>query len=157
MKTQRRNTPLLSRLARLLRGPGSDAGSIAVEFAIAAPILLGLLFGIMEVGRLLFTQSMMYYAAESSTRWAIVNEMEPSETQADYENRIQAYAKTKVMLIGSNSVNFNVKTPGNAVDKTRQINVNASYQFSFMMPFVTAATGPIELSAQSIGFLAEED
>ena len=47
--------------------------SMAVEFAFIGPVILGMLFGVIEFGRLAYTQSTLNFAAEETTRFAIVN------------------------------------------------------------------------------------
>ena len=46
------------------------AGSAAVEFALTIPVLLGLLLGIAEFGRLMWTQNSIQYAVEQAARCA---------------------------------------------------------------------------------------
>ncbi len=65
------------RLVRFFRGPVSEAGVTAVEFALAASVFLTLLLGVIELGRFSFTQAMLFYAAEEGTRWAVVNPRQP--------------------------------------------------------------------------------
>jgi Flp pilus assembly protein TadG len=147
-----------SLLARFFRGPLSRAGSTAVEFAVGLPIFLSMLFGVMEGGRALFTQAVLFYAAQEATRWAVVNprDVDGGETLADYEARIKTYAQSKIILISSNkTVAIPTTSPEDPIDNTRTITVTVNYQFDWMMPFVSAATGPITLTANSSGFLAE--
>jgi Flp pilus assembly protein TadG len=145
-------------LGPLLRGPLSQAGSTAVEFALGLPVFLALLFGTMEGGRAIFTQSVLFYAAEEATRWAIVNTQDEAggETLVQYQNRIETYAKDQLILISPNQTSAAVATaPTNPVDNTRTISITVNYNFSFMLPYIGAAAGPIQMSATSTGFLAE--
>lgn len=48
-------------------------GASAVEFALVLPVLLTLLFGTLEVGRLMWVRSTMQFAAEEATRYALVH------------------------------------------------------------------------------------
>lgn len=56
------------RLARLRRVSRRDDGSSAVEFALVLPLFLLLLFGTVDFGFILYTQSVMQDAAREATR-----------------------------------------------------------------------------------------
>ena len=160
----KRNRPLLSSLVRLFRGPESQSGVTAVEFALAASVFLALLLGVIELGRFAFTQSMLFYAAEEGTRWAVVNPpppaSAPSSEQSAYENQLTDFIKTKVALSGlidgegvDAIVNPNIT---NNADNTRWVDIEVRYTFTFLMPFL-GGLGPIQINADSTGFLAEEE
>jgi Flp pilus assembly protein TadG len=61
---------VLNRLNRALRG---SEGQDLVEFALVVPILLLLLFGILEMGRLVFTYNTLANAAREGARFGIVH------------------------------------------------------------------------------------
>lgn len=131
-------------------------GATAVEFALTAPIVLGLIFGAMEGGRAIFTQAVLNHAAQSTTRWAIVNPPAAGQTAQQYSDSLEVHANSKLILISPNKVATSTATsPTNPADNTRTITISVSYDFDWMLPFVGAATGPIRLSAMSSGFLAE--
>lgn len=48
-------------------------GASAVEFAIILPMLLMLVFGVMEFGRALWTQNALHYSVEQAARCATVD------------------------------------------------------------------------------------
>lgn len=52
----------------------SRRGVAAVEFALAAPVVVLLLFGSIELGRALWSHSTLQYAAEQAARYASVTE-----------------------------------------------------------------------------------
>src|SRR5262249_49875900 len=60
----------VSLAARLI---GARRGTTAVEFALIALPLLLLLLGIIEFGRMLWTQSALHYAVQEAARCAAVN------------------------------------------------------------------------------------
>jgi Flp pilus assembly protein TadG len=129
-----------------------------VEFAIGLPVFLALLFGVMEGGRAIFTQAVLFYAAEEATRWAIVNgqDTEGGETLVQYEARIETYARDQLILISPDQTSTAAATaPTNPVDNTRTISVTLTYNYQLLLPYVGSATGPIQMSATSSGFLAE--
>jgi Flp pilus assembly protein TadG len=62
-------TTTFSRAKAFLR---CNAGSSAVEFAIAAPILFVLMFAVIEFGRAWWTKNALQYAIERAARYAVV-------------------------------------------------------------------------------------
>src|SRR5512143_2460198 len=51
---------------------GDIAGSAAVEFAVTAPVLILLMFGMIEAGRALWAQNSLQYAVERAARCRVV-------------------------------------------------------------------------------------
>src|SRR5690554_2480659 len=61
-------------------GKRGEAGASLVEFAIVAPLLFLLLFGVIEFGRLLATHTSVYTAAREGARYATATGEDPSGT-----------------------------------------------------------------------------
>ena len=142
--------------ARLKAWLAETNGATAAEFALVAPFFLALIFGVMEGGRVMFTQGVINYATQSTTRWAVVNPPASGQTTEQYTDVLEDYAKSKLILISPNKVAASTATsPPNPADNTRTITITVSYDFDWMLPFVGSATGPIQLTAMSSGFLAE--
>lgn len=91
------------------------AGSAAVEFALTVPVLLLLLFGAVEYGRLLWVQNSIQYAAEQAARCAAMGQT-PGATLCTTASATQAYAASKVVGYTVASTAFTVyyqcATPG---------------------------------------------
>lgn len=83
---------------RLLR---NRDGASTIEIAFALPILIALLLGAFEFGRLFFTWSTIQYAAEQTGRYAMGK---PSSTTTELTN----FLKTKLPGLVANSVAVNV-------------------------------------------------
>ena len=146
-----------ARRFRLGRLSDQSGMAVSIEFALIAPILLGLVFGVMEAGRLMFTQGVLYFAAQETTRFAMVTQPtgDPPDLAA-YESLLSDFAKDKVIIIDPNLVR-----PTPAVDAvvdpatgTRTVSVQVAYDFEWMLPFV-GDSGTITLTSTSEGFLAE--
>jgi len=108
----------------------SNAGSTAVEFAIAAPIMLALMFAIIEFGRAWWTKNTLQYAVERAVRYAVIcsgNNCPPSDTQ------IKAYAVGQVngQTIDSSSFAVSHPDPGTTC-------VNYTYNYA---PWFTGELG----------------
>ena len=92
-------------------------GATAVEFAVVVPIVLMILFGIIEYGRYFFVRNIMDSAAREAARYAVVN-----STAATAAN-VQSVANTRMQPImnsfvgGTYAVNvfWLDPTAGNAV------------------------------------------
>lgn len=136
------------RISNLLSGKRAvrdESGVSAMEFAIAVPIALLMLFAVVEFGRAVFTQGMMFYAAEEATRWGIVN---PDATAAE----IQEYANSKLGLQKLADHATIVADPVANPDDTITVSVVITFPYQLAIPFGNLA--PITLSASSEGFLA---
>ncbi len=111
-------------------------GATAVEFSLILPALLLLLFGIVEFGRLLWTQSALHFAVEEAARCATVDAANCGSASA-----VQSFAVARAAGLGLQNSVFSLTSPacGNQV--------SASYPF----PFVLATLFPysITLTAQS--------
>jgi Flp pilus assembly protein TadG len=65
------------------------SGATAVEFAFVVPVVLMLIFGIFEYGRLMCVQQITENAARTGARFAVVNTNDPNmvtDTQAVVDN-----------------------------------------------------------------------
>jgi Flp pilus assembly protein TadG len=99
----------------------SNAGSTAVEFAIAAPILFVLMFAIIEFGRAWWTKNSLQYAIERAARYAIVcNGACPSDAAVTTFAASQVYDQ----MIAATA--FTVTHPGGASGQTC-VNYNFTY------------------------------
>ena len=111
-------------------------GGMAVEFALVMPIFALLLFGIVEFGQVLWTQSALHFAVEEAARCATVDAANCGSVSA-----VQSFAVSRAAGLGLQNSVFSLTNPacGNQV--------SASYPF----PFVMATLFPysITLTAQS--------
>jgi Flp pilus assembly protein TadG len=124
---------------------GRDRGATAVEFALLLPLLLLIVFGIVDFGRALNAQITLTQAAREGARLAALGE--PNVTGA-----------TQAAATGLNPVSVRVTAcPAGALPTANAV-VNVSYTFSFITP-VGAIAGliggggfgaPITLSAQGV-------
>ena len=119
-------------LSRIRNFSRSNAGSTAVEFALAAPILFLLMFGVVEFGRAWWTKSSLQLAIERAARYAVVcNTPAPCASEA----AIEAYAAAQMTAdpVASNTFKF---TPGGAGEWC------VSYTYSYT-PWFVGDYGPL--------------
>ncbi len=144
-------------LTRLVNGLGCDAGMTAVEFALVAPIILGLLLGAMEMGRAGFSLAVLNRAAAQTTRWVVVNprDVTGSESLATYKTRIETFARSKLALVSPANIVSVTATPiADAANNATEVDVQIVYDFKWTLPFVS--DGKTRLTATSSGFVVRD-
>ena len=72
---------------RRLGPPGRRRGAAAVEFAVVAPVLLILVFGMIDVGRMIMVQQLMNDAAREGARTASLG----GSSFAEVSSRVSAF------------------------------------------------------------------
>ncbi len=98
-------------------------GATALEYGIILPVLLLLLLGIMDAGRLLWVYTTLYRSAEAAARCAAVNTTVcGTATQIQNDAAAQAWGMTVAPGV------FSVSNPSCGVQ------VTASYSFKFYAP-----------------------
>ena len=106
---------------------GDRSGGAGIEFALVAPFLIMILFGVFAFGWSMNTISSVRYALEASARSLQLNN---TLTQSD----IQAVATQKLQALGLQNVNVTI-TIDPASDGFRMAHVNASYAFVIGFPY----------------------
>ncbi|TXL76362.1 pilus assembly protein [Vineibacter terrae] len=64
-----------------------EGGGPAIEFAIAGPVVLLVLFGCIEFGRVFWIRNTLEYAVEEAARYATLNK---SATQSDIQTKVRS-------------------------------------------------------------------
>jgi len=100
------------------------SGSEAVEFALVLPAFLIFVLGLVDCGRLLWTNGTLAHAVESASRCAVVNTSICGTTAT-----VQAYAVTQAWGLGLTSSAFTVVTT------TCGTRVNGTVNFTFFIPW----------------------
>ncbi len=125
-----------------------DRGAAAVEFALCLPLLLLLVFGIIDFGRALNAQITLSQAAREGVMLA---------AEGDSSAAVQARAEAAAPELGAISVTIATACAPNA-GPAADAQVDVSYSFSFITP-VGAIAGliggsgfgsPITLTAQGV-------
>ena len=112
-----------------------ESGTTALEFALTAPVFFLFIFGIIEIGLLLWTQIGIQHGAEMAARCASIN-----STTCPSSNAIASYATQQSFGLTLPTSTFTHSAPacGNQV--------NASYTFQF--PAIMGLS-PLNLTAQA--------
>jgi len=81
---------------KLLRRSDDERGQALVEFALVIPIFLLLIFGLIDFGRVVYTNNAVSQAAQDSTRWGSVQSRSASDEGLE---SIEAYAIENMVAI----------------------------------------------------------
>jgi Flp pilus assembly protein TadG len=118
---------------RLLREGKKESGNTIIESALALVVFLMMLFGIMDLGRMVWTYNTLSQAARVDARYAIVhgNASGSVASSSDVSNVVRG------QVIGLDPSTLVVtttwtpdKNPGSAVK------VQTSYSFAFLLPYL---------------------
>jgi Flp pilus assembly protein TadG len=135
-----------------LSGRRRDRGAAAVEFALILPLLMLLVFGIIDFGRALNAQITLTQAAREGARLDALG-----QSNAAVVSRTQTAATGLNLNAPNGSVTETQVCMPNA-GATADAQVTVSYQFSFITPVGAIAGlfggsgfgGPITLTAQGV-------
>ncbi|MGH9415581.1 MAG: TadE/TadG family type IV pilus assembly protein [Terriglobales bacterium] len=124
-----------------------------VEFALVAPLVMALMFGMVEMGLALYTYHFVASAARQGARYAIVRGAKcdswASACPASASD-VQTYVRSlDPGAIDASSLNVTTSwspdnSPGNRVTVTVQ------YAFGLNVPFISAATLTMHSSSQMV-------
>ena len=101
--------------------------SMAVEFAFIGPVILGMLFGVIEFGRLAYTQSTLNFAAEETTRFAVVNGGNVTNDQ------LLAYARNQLLGLEDDLAVLCILSPVTTA-QTSTVSITIDYDFDLLLP-----------------------
>jgi Flp pilus assembly protein TadG len=120
----------------------SQKGAAVVEFAVVLPLLLLIVFGIVEFGFLLYNQAMLTNASREGARTAILN-LDPRNSTANISTIVTNYTQQYLVTFSSGSdpgVQTIVKVNGVEADPsvvglsyTDFVTVEVTYQYSFLI------------------------
>jgi Flp pilus assembly protein TadG len=123
----------------------SESGASAVEFAILLPLLMMILFGIIEFGLALYQQAVLTNASREGARLGIVQSI-PAITTAQIDATIDAYLTPAGITPG----NVTRTIVAGGVTGT-PVSVGLTLPYTFMvLPGLTSVAPTINLSAQTV-------
>ena len=125
-------------------------GAAAVEFAIILPLLLTLVFGIIEFSILFYNKAMLTNASREGARAGIVyafpNRLSPDEIT----NVVTNYCSNYLITFGSSASPGVSVTPGANAGDPLTVDVNYHYDFLVLPNFITSLVGGLDLSAVTV-------
>jgi len=143
------------RTIRLL-GTKGTRGTAAVEFALILPLLLVLVFGIIEFSLLLYDQAVITNASREGARFGIVVTEGTRRTVAEIEAKVNSYTESRLVSFDSGVTPTPEVPSGPCAASLNDLRVTVTYDYHFLIfpDFVAAffGAGPgntIPLSAQT--------
>jgi Flp pilus assembly protein TadG len=115
-----------------------DSGAAAIEMAIVVTAFLGMLFGIVNLGLLLWTQTSLHFAVESAARCASVNTTTCGTSDAITTYALNQYAGES--LGGTNP--FSYSAAGGCGHQ-----VSAAYTYALAIPLYGSYSIPLSAKA----------
>lgn len=145
---------------RLNAKGGRQRGSTLVEQAIILPLLLALFFGVIDMGRALYTYSFVSYIAREATRWASVRGT-PLNGGPITNAQVTTFVKNAT---GAALDPANISTATNWIPPPHGspacpaaseqpgcvVQVTVNYNFKFVLPFLPAGAVPMSSESQMV-------
>jgi len=117
-----------------------------VEFALILPILLILLFGIVEFGLLLYNQQVITNASREGARYGIVARAD-RRTLEEISEVVDDYAGSRMITFGSDTPTTEIEASGTSFGDDLRVIVTFHYDFLVMPNFVAFLVGGETLQA----------
>ena len=122
----------------------SESGASAVEFALLLPVLMMVLFGIIEFGLALYRQSILTNASREGARLGIVQSV-PAITNAQINAAIDNYLTPAGITPGTVS---RIIVAGGVTGTPVQVTLTLPYTYS-VLPGLTSVAPLINLTART--------
>ncbi len=128
----------------------SQNGASAVEFAIVLPILVLLVFGIIEFSVAFYDKAMITNASREGARSGIVFRI-PPVTDDEITNIVNTYLGSNLITFGgSTTANTTVTRNGYNPGDELKVSVNYTYTFLLIPNFIASLSGGVNLVAETI-------
>ena len=151
----------------VLSGLRQERGASMVEFAIVAPLLFLLIFGIIEFGLIMYDQAVITNASREGARFAAMYYTDTNgnplrRTPAQVQTYVQTYV-TNYLISFANSpsvtVSANIDQSDSGVGYVQSVTVSYPYQFLVFQSLIQlikgSTTNPLTLTATTV--MRDED
>ena len=127
----------------------NERGAAAAEFALLLPVLLTILFGIIEFGMIMYSREVVTNAAREGAR-AGITQGPPKLTTTDIINIADGYLTNT----GINPANVTFTVVGAGLTNPNTLTVTATYPYNFLIPWIPAIVpgvpNPLTIQAQTV-------
>ncbi|MEJ2226843.1 MAG: pilus assembly protein [Alphaproteobacteria bacterium] len=113
------------KLATYAKTP-NNAGTVALEYGLVLPIMIGLMLGVIDISRLMWTFTSLNRAVEASARWGGIR----NTTSGVAERAMQ-----EAWGINASAGDFTASI------QSCGLQVSANYAFEFLIPWPTGSSG----------------
>lgn len=116
-------------------------GTVLVEFALVAPLLLVLLFGTIEMGRVLNAMVLVSNASREGARRGSVGAS---------EDQVKTAVRNYLTASGLDATRLSAQVTKSTVSGTRQIDVKLTYALPLLMPSLHLVPNPMPISGTTV-------
>ena len=135
-------------MKRLVEKIRNQKGAALVEFAIVLPLLLVLVFGMIEFSIMFYDKAVITNASREGARAGIVYDFPDRISTGDIETIVGNYCSGRLITFGStNQETTTVSGPCTNAGDTITVSVTYPYDFLVLPNFITTLAGSIDLSA----------
>jgi Flp pilus assembly protein TadG len=131
----------------------SQKGASAVEFALVLPLLMLILWGIIEFGFLLYNKQVITNASREGARAGIVAQT-PRVAAGDIANVVNSYCATYLVTFGGGGITVWSDASGTSFGDPLTVTVTYPYQFlvfqNIANSFFGGSFGSITLTAVTV-------
>jgi Flp pilus assembly protein TadG len=126
-------------------------GASAIEFAIVLPVLLALLFGIIEFSILFYDKAVITNASREGARAGIAFAPTPLD-DVGIAGVVNTYCASNLITFGSATAATTTVSRGGSGSAGDPLTVTVHYPYEFLVlpNFVTALTGAADLQAVTV-------
>lgn len=116
---------------RILRGTRDQRGATAAEFAILCPVFCMMVFGTIEVSRMMYMGASVQWAVDRASRMVVVD---PDVSDSDLEDAVNGY------LEAAGSPDVEITAEEEDFGGVPVIRLSAHYDHVVYGPFITGFT-----------------
>jgi Flp pilus assembly protein TadG len=127
-----------------------QSGAALVEFAIVLPVLLVLIFGILEFSVMLYDKAMITNASREGARTGIVYSYPTPISTTEITQAVDSYLQGHMISFGGSSTP-NVSVSGACANPGDSLTVAVTYEYDFLIlpNFIQTLSGTMKLDAQT--------
>jgi Flp pilus assembly protein TadG len=120
----------------------SEKGQAAVEFALVLPILLMLIFGIIDFGRILYTKNALTSLSQESARHMSIYYVSDGTNGTVLSTYVSAHPGTLATTAFKKSDNSSgIQISPTTITTGSEVNVTLTYKIYYITPFVNMIPG----------------
>jgi Flp pilus assembly protein TadG len=125
--------------------PKGQRGAALVELALVAPIIVIVLFGMVEFGLIVYSKGVIANASREGARCGVVL-TSPRRTAAEIETKVREYLDKSGF---KETVTVNVTGAGGAGGAPLAVQLLYTYHFQVLPNFIESITGTLGLTAET--------
>jgi Flp pilus assembly pilin Flp len=129
-----------------------ERGAALVEFGLLAPVLVAVLFGVVEFGLIIYAKGVLANASREGARYGVVFST-PRRTQVEIADKVREYL-VQSGFPGASGVPVEFPDwPGDLSGAPLTVQVKYSYSFQVLPAFVQNLVGSVNLTAETVMLL----